>query len=397
MSNKAIKNSIAYPPVLLEDQDRDPIRNLFLMDTLKEAFSDLNLEKTLVISVQHLCSTTGILFEALFQLHLDPQNLYVIGKCYSTNPEVLVRLRKKNVNALLSSSYFNASTPFDLDFDYKIDQMLQQIISSNDLYSYERIIILDDGGHLLEKASTLLSEDLPLIGIEQTSSGFNRLKEKNFSFPIINLARSWLKLEYESPIIIDLVIRKLTEKISKLRFDITQILIIGNGILGQKIHEVLKTKYLVSVFDCVPEKSMISSSMLRDRLSEFDLIIGCTGSTSLPFEDFTFLKKPVVLASISSSDREFEAFKFRKLNPKKNCHSNVTVDGITLLNSGFPITFDEDYDAIDTDDFQLTRALILASIYQASFTDLDLKGFLPMEDHLQKMILHELNNLSTGG
>jgi hypothetical protein len=69
------------------------------------------------------------------------------------------------------------------------------------------------------------------------------------------------------------------------------------------------------------------------------------------------------------------------------------VDGITLLNCGFPITFDEDYDSIDTDDFQLTRALILASVYQASVTSQNLHGFLPMEDDLQKTILNQLRIL----
>jgi hypothetical protein len=155
----------------------------------------------------------------------------------------------------------------------------------------------------------------------------------------------------------------------------------------------LKDRYLISTFDSVPEKSTIKPDEFKTRLGEFDLIIGCTGSTSLTFEDFSYLKNPVILASISSSDREFEAFKFRKLNPVKNCHSHVTVDGITLLNCGFPITFDEDYDSIDTDDFQLTRALILASVYQASVTNQSLHGFLPMEDDLQKTILNQLRIL----
>jgi hypothetical protein len=369
------------------------IRRLPLIERLTQLFDDLNLENTLIFSVQHICSTTEVLFDALLDLNLHPENLYVIGKCYSTNPDVLARLRKKGINALFSSSSFNCLIPFDVDFDRNVDEMIQQVLSSNDLSSFEKIIILDDGGHLLERAEALLPKGLPIVGIEQTSSGFNRMKDKSLSFSVINLARSWLKLEYESPIIISLVLRKLKEKLGQLDCNVSKVLLIGFGVLGQKIHEILKDRYLISIFDSVPEKSTIASDEFKMRLGEFDLIIGCTGSTSLTFDNFRYLKKPVILASISSSDCEFESFKFRQLNPVKSCHSHVMVDGITLLNCGFPITFDQDYDSIDTDDFQLTRALILASVYQASFTSQSLHGFLPMEDNLQHMILNEMHIL----
>lgn len=396
MNSRIVEEAITYTlntPFETENDEFIPSRSLPLIENLKHIFDDLDLRSTLIISVQHVCSTTEVLFDALFKLHLNPKNLYVIGKCYSTNPAVLARLQRKGVNALFSSSSFNYAIPFDLDFDRNIDEMLKQVVASHDLSSYEKIIILDDGGHLLEKVNEFLPKNLPIVGIEQTSSGFNRMKDKEVSFPIVNLARSWLKLKYESPIIIKLVLRKLKEKLSKLNCKIRKLLLIGYGVLGQEIHKVLKDRYLVSTFDSIPEKSMIPTNDFKKRLSEFDLIIGCTGATSLTDDDFRYLKKPVILASISSSDREFEAFKLRKLQPSENCHSNVMTEGITLLNSGFPITFDEDYDSIDTDDFQLTRALILASIYQASLTDTILHGFLSMREDLQRIILNQLEYL----
>lgn len=368
-------------------------RKLPLIDKLTHLFSDLNLENTLIIAVQHLCSTTEVLFDALLELNLCPENLYVVGKCYSTNPEVLARLRKKGINAFLSSAFFNCSVAFDVNFDQNVDEMINEVIASNDLFLFERIIILDDGGHLLERANALLPQGLSLVGIEQTSSGYNRMQDKNLPFPVINLARSWVKLEYESPIIISIVLKKLKEKFDTLSSEVNKVLIIGFGVLGKIIYEILKDRYVISVFDLDPEKSMIRSDEFKEKLKEFDLIIGCTGSTSLNFDDFKYLKNPVILASISSSDREFESFKFRRLNPAKNCHNYIIANGITLLNCGFPITFDEDYDSIDPDDFQLTRALILASIYQSSFTDQCLKGFLPMDDALQHIILKEMNIL----
>ncbi len=396
MSNRNIEKAVRYSRSAISKGAFDtvsPQRSLPLIESLKHLLDDLNLENTLIISVQHLCSTTEVLFDALFHFRLDPENLYVLGKCYSTNPDVLVRLRKKGINALFSSASFNCNVPFDLDFDRNVDEMIKQVALSNDLFSYERIIILDDGGHLLERASLLLPKGLPIVGIEQTSSGFNRMQDKNLPFPIINLARSWLKLEYESPIIISVVLRKLQEKLDQLDDNVSKVLLIGYGVLGQKLHEILKDRYFVSVFDSIPERSTISSDEFKSRLGEFDLIIGCTGATSLTHSDFKFLKRSVILASISSSDREFDAFQFRRLYPVKNCHSNVSGGGVTLLNSGFPLTFDEDYDSIDPDDFQLTRALILASIYQASIVNSKQQGFFPMEDDLQQLILNQLQYL----
>ncbi len=219
MSSRGIKIAGGYSPNAALERPPAGVfirRTLPLIEKLTQFFSDLNLEKTLIISVQHLCSTTEVLFDSLLDLKLCPENLYVLGKCYSTNPDVLIRLRKKGINALFSSSYFNCTIPFDIDFDRNVDAMIKQVISSNDLFSFEKIIILDDGGHLLERATELLPKGLPLVGIEQTSSGFNRMLSRNLPFPVINLARSWLKLEYESPIIISLILRKLKEKLSHL-------------------------------------------------------------------------------------------------------------------------------------------------------------------------------------
>ncbi len=366
-------------------------KRLPLVDKLTVIVNDLNLSNTLIIAVQHLCWTTEILFDTLLDLKLPPKNLYVLGKCYSTNPEILYNIRKKEINALVESSFFNCSMPFDVDFDRNLDEMIKEIISSNDLFSFDRIIILDDGGHLLERATLLLPKGLPIVGIEQTSSGFNRMQGKNLSFPVINLARSWLKLEYESVIIISVALKKLKKMLDGIDSEIRNVLIIGNGVLGQKIYEILKDRFLVSIYDELPEKSTIAQGELKERLKEFDLIIGCTGFTSLTFDDYRYLKKPVILASISSSDREFDSFHFRKLNPVKNCHDHVTINGITLLNCGFPITFDADYDSTDTVEFEITRALLLASIYQSSITCLSLKGFLALDHNLQKFILKEMN------
>lgn len=126
-------------------------RRLPLIDRIAQRLNGLDLKNTLIISVQHLCSTTEILFDTSLQFHFEPNNLYVLGKCYSTNPQLLARLNKKNINAFFSSSIFNSTPPFDLDFDRNLEHMLKQVAVEKDLYTYEKIIILSHEGIFSKK------------------------------------------------------------------------------------------------------------------------------------------------------------------------------------------------------------------------------------------------------
>jgi S-adenosylhomocysteine hydrolase len=362
---------------------------LLLME--REAFHDVDLGNTSVVCVQHLCSTTYALFEALFSLGLKKENLWVLGKCYSSNPLIYYQLLKDGVNVSPASLDFDSHISYDEYFDSSVDLLLHEFLTNKNLKDFDRIIVLDDGGHLLERARNLFPPDLKIIGIEQTSSGYNRLKNLSFNFPIINTARSWLKLEYESPIIIDLVQRMLFQALATYSSTWQKILIIGYGSLGKFTHEILKNQFQVSFFDIQSEKTNIPACDFKKRLKEFDIIIGSTGNTSLTKQDFKYLKKNVLLASISSSDREFDAIYLRKKYENyRDCHKNIYVDGIRLLNSGFPITFSNDFDSIDTDDFQLTRAILFSSICQSVKFDTKATGFIDFMDKIQMRIFNNL-------
>ena len=102
-----------------------------------------------------------------------------------------------------------------------------------------------------------------------------------------------------------------------------------------------------------------------------DLILGCTGMTSITQAQHRFLKKGCILASASSSDREFDSVFIRAKNPAfYNCFQDVDNGHVTLLNSGFPINFDGKRHSIAPEKIQITRALLTAGILQA----LDLAG-----------------------
>lgn len=364
-------------------------RNLPMLNSIKSHCKDIDLNDTLIVCIQHLYSTTYSMFEAFFESGLKPENLFVLGKCYSTDPRVFYQLKERGVFVSDLSLQFDSHRSYDEDFDLAVDGLLVQVQADKDLSQFDQVILLDDGGHLLEKAIHRFPLAANIVGIEQTSSGYHRISKHCLPFPVINLARAWLKLEHESPIIINLIFRKLLEKIDLLEANIQNVLIIGYGTLGQCIHQRLMEQYDVDFYDENHKAQGIQNLLFS--LDRYDLIIGCTGTTSLPKENYKYCKKPVVFASVSSSDREFDAVHLRRLNSRVHkCHVDMKVGSITLLNSGFPVNFDHDHALIDTDDFQLTRALLFASVYQASTDEFRSNGFIELRNDLQQKILMEI-------
>ena len=89
---------------------------------------------------------------------------------------------------------------------------------------------------------------------------------------------------------------------------------------------------------------------------------------------------------MSSSDREFDAAYLRKRSRTPlQCFDDVYADGICLLNSGFPITFDGNNPGNPLF-FQFIRALILASMWQTQQKTLA-HGFVDLDHQIQEKFL----------
>lgn len=339
------------------------ISSLPLIDHLVNQADDGLLDEVCIIGGQHLLQTTHFMLQALYELGLKPDNIFLIGKCYSSNFSVFSQMIEDGINVSHSSTSFKCYQPFDRFYKNEVRKFYNQVVKEVNKKNPKRIIILDDGGEFLSRANPNDFNCKQLIGIEQTSSGYNKFVNQSLKFPIINVARSWAKLKYESPIISEFALQKFLKSLPERTWE--RVLIVGGGPLGLAIKEKLKQETQVDIFDTVPERSNIRS--LQENLSSYDLIIGCTGSTSIPYTLHDSLKEGCILASVSSSDREFDAHYLRKkANPYEDCHCNLSIDGKLLLNSGFPINFDGGTHSVPPKYIQLTRALLVAAIFQSS-------------------------------
>ncbi len=259
-----------------------------------DLYPTTKLDNVLLIACQHLLGTTYEMFEELLSKGLKPENTFLIGKCYSTHRGTYRKFQQRGVHVSPFSHSYNSRISFDEQFLIYIQKFLMGVVESVSFEKYRRVIILDDGGHLLFLINSSLNYFRNVIGIEQTSSGYQRLLSTSLNFPVINVARSTAKLEIESPMIAKIVIEKIEHYLLGSRSVNQKILVIGRGSIGQRILDLLQAKYRVSVCDVLEERCDFSGNY-KEHLADFDIIIGTTGSTVIVPDDYRLLKKALSL------------------------------------------------------------------------------------------------------
>ena len=369
------------------------LRVLPLLDFTASLFSGVDLQKVYLICSQHLVSTTYSLFNTLLNLGIYPENISVIGKCYSTDFQALAEMQALGIDVCSSSLSFQSHVSFDAQYRSNIQKFVSHRSVKLKNNYFKKIIVLDDGGELILCVNSLIEEKNQLIGIEQTSSGYHKIKQVKINYPIINVARSPAKLNYESPIIANLILKTLKKALNKIHVVSKKALIIGNGPIGSHVYEVLKNSFEVLIFDKIASRNSLKQENFETMLKTFDLIIGCTGEPV--FNVTQQLKKHVVLVSASSSDREFNAVHLRKKIPEiSDCHRHLLIQDRWLANCGFPINFSSDFKEIDCDKLQLTRSLLLLAILQAATSPNTIKkDFIPLCINRQQKIVQAFQSL----
>ena len=106
-------------------------------------------EEVAVISVQHLLETTGSMFEGLFEYGIDPKNTFVLGKLYSNDQRTIAKLRKLSVHVFASSNSNELGDYYDL-LRHDCIEFWNFFLNAIRNTSIKKVIILDDGGMLLQ-------------------------------------------------------------------------------------------------------------------------------------------------------------------------------------------------------------------------------------------------------
>lgn len=342
------------------------------------------LENTLIVGCQHLLSSTVDLVKVFIRHGARPQDIFLLGKCYSTNTSVVRKLRKLGVYVSPLSNAFVYRQDFDKQYQRYVTTFVHKVLQVSGK-KYAHVVLIDDGGVLLQKGKEFFKKTKCLVGVEQTSSGYRKLNQlADVQYPIVNVARSWAKLDYETPYIAEVVVQKLRTFLHTQQIRKPKILVIGKGPVGQCIAEKLKHTFKVKSYSIRKDTKEITRMLFGNSIA-FDVIIGATGQTIFPIQRITN-DSHVTLVSASSSDREFAAFWVRrKFQTQMSCHKNITFGRVTLLNCGFPVNFDGKQDSVTRKKIQITRALLASAVFQALREKR--KGIVPLERNRQKILV----------
>lgn len=352
----------------------------------------------LVIACQHLVESNFLYLQKIVDQGLPPQNLFMIGKAYSTSDAVIADFNNIGVYVHPSSNQFDSYQSFNQQFHQAIADFFADISSKVDFQAFDKVLIMDDGAELLLYAHHNIADLSHFAGVEQTSSGFHKLDGLTLKFPIVNVARSQAKLILESPFIAEAVIKNFHQYLQSQLLQPKRILIVGAGYIGNCIYNQLRQHYTVHRYDIEQHKSDFDHAQLHQIQPDYDAVISCVGRTIFTAEDYQYFKPEVILGSASSSDVEFSAELLRKLAPQTNdVHADIRIPGpngaIHLFNAGFPLNFDGSRQLIPLEKIQLTETLLYTALCLARNKDYPL-GITPFDEQIQEQLIERFKQLT---
>jgi S-adenosylhomocysteine hydrolase len=353
-------------------------------------WGNLSLKRTAIIGAQHIMDSTLELFRHLKRQGLDPSKTFLMGKCYSTSPEVFRDFLREGFYVHKNSFHFDSHENYDDVYKDLLFKFARFSLGKIDFKEIDRLIVIDDGGYLISELNTLNVNGVPVVSIEQTSSGFNYLKNIKLNTSVINVARSKAKLELETPYIVESSLKRLQVYLSAKELTGKNVLVLGQGVIGTCVGNTLRRFCNVVGFDPVRP----SDRSLEDHLSQADIVLGCSGTKSLDYSLYDSLKPGAKLISLASSDREFNAYRFRRQFPVSNrCLDTFSDGNISLIQGGFPINFFGERNNMSMEKIQITLTLLLSSVYQALTTTSDLKGIVSIDEEAERLIISKFKSM----
>jgi hypothetical protein len=354
-----------------------PVLNALYTAAIKSALP--SMENTAFICVQHLLDTSVDLFRTLLHLGAKPNNIFLIGKHYSTSSLVVNQLQAMKI-------YVHPLTPLKKLGEYgaiiqaDIDLMLEKAKYHIMSHSIENIIVLDDGGRCLEFLHHIFFTRLPTIGIEQTTAGiFNQLT-LDLAIPFIDVATCAAKRHLESEMIARTIVTKTQSKISLL--DKKAIYgVIGTGTIGTELAKKLIMKgcnivlYDKNRNENIGLENGLYCHSVEELIKKSKYIFGCTGRDSL--KDVSILdliEGEKTFLSCSSEDKEFLSLLTFIQQTTPDNHRDPLADitypipgkgSLTFIKGGFPVNFDHTGGSVPPLNIQLTRGLLLSAIIQS--------------------------------
>ena len=203
-------------------------------------------------------------------------------------------------------------------------------LNSRNAEDIGQVLVIEDGGYI---AALMHDKFARLCGttigaVEQTTRGITNMRRwlrsadgRSLSFPIISVAGSSLKAEFEPPYIADAVVRNLKRMLPDVALRGKPAAVLGFGTIGRALAEKLRDEgVLVTVFDARQE------SMLQAEQDSFTgeesgpaaargkrFVFGASGQCSVDAEVIAALSHDTYVVSASSDQYEIDMRELEQL------------------------------------------------------------------------------------
>lgn len=374
-----------------------------------------NRDTTLFVIVQHGFVTIRPMMDVFLELGVNPDQIFMTTKPHTTPPGMLTYFQEN----------FKHYVPFQwpkiplssTDPTYKdLTAATHSQLFENFCYyllcypapaHIKNIIICDEGGKFLNEFIRYYNDsntqkyekklkDYHVVAIEHTKCGTYGEELGRLSFPLINMADSYLKTQIESEFIAKSMFVNLTSILDPIiKSSSTKIGIVGAGNIGRKVIDFLLKKYpdtTLIIYDKEPSvfsasevakkdlSNVSRASSEQEIFQQSTVILGCTGINFMEkVSQDCFAENPenhIHLISCSSGNAEFEtllkkmpAYQFKSITDIHDWTMPLSINSnrkLTIYNGGFPINFLVNTpESVPTKEIQITRSMKLASLVQA--------------------------------
>jgi S-adenosylhomocysteine hydrolase len=317
----------------------------------------------IILMVLHFLSDLLPFVEALNKLGASFSDIYLVAKPYPYAKRDLVshELERRGVNVYRATRSHDVSAV--------AEEVLRHLQQSKVLKD-RKVLVIEDGGYfgpLLHEPvfNDILSKCVGIV--EQTTKGIRRDRKKvgeSPLVPILSVAESKFKADYESPEIGRITIQNISRFVPNVKLSGRRAVVFGFGSIGEHVAAHLNRSFNmgVSVVD-IDAAKLLKALHRKDIVSEavesFDklilgkkakLFVGTTGETSMNDQILTSLPNDCILVSTSSDREEIDMDWFIKTagDQGKNIEEgkteyHVSVNGemrtYTVLADGYPINF----------------------------------------------------------
>jgi len=332
--------------------------------------------------IQHLLGSSISLIKSFEMGGINKEDLYIIGKAYSSNQEVLKYLDDNGYNYSNPLDGYSIDCCYDEILRIEIRNVINLIIKKSDL----QILIIDDGA----KGISILHEESFINYlhrfkcVELTTRGVKEINGLSIKCPIIDVATCYAKKNIEAPLIGFSMVSELYKFLVKWKPIFPHprnILVIGYGTIGRVVCSELRKRFSIFVFDNNREQlaqAMEDGITTIVDISNFfaEIVIGCTGTSTIRLDELANYDRSLFV-NMASSDLEFGLWRFKGEKIPVYFDSVMQEFPLHMLykiknnsktyfisNTGFPIDFNGDIDPIHPLKIQITRSLVLAAAIQ---------------------------------